>query len=67
MIESGENIDTQGNTIPYKANDIAAAAPYKWAGFTTQPEAQLGNKTYNVNVGKVLGGGSVINGMVYGK
>ncbi|KAJ4350390.1 uncharacterized protein N0V89_009011 [Didymosphaeria variabile] len=65
VIEAGENIDTQGNTIPYKANDIAAAAPLKWTGFTTQPEAQLGDKTYNVNVGKVLGGGSVINGMVY--
>lgn len=65
VIESGENIDTVGNTIPYKANDIAAAAPLKWTGFTTLPEAQLGNKTFNVNVGKVLGGGSVINGMVY--
>ncbi|KAF1969999.1 choline dehydrogenase-like protein [Bimuria novae-zelandiae CBS 107.79] len=65
VIESGENIDTVGNTIPYKANDIPAAAPLKWTGFTTQPEAELGNKTFNVNVGKVLGGGSVINGMVY--
>jgi choline dehydrogenase-like flavoprotein len=65
VIEAGENIDTPGNMIPYKANDIPAAQPLKWPGLVSQPEAQLGGKTWNVNVGRVLGGGSVINGMVY--
>lgn len=64
MLEAGDNVDIPGNMIPYKANDLTVSAPYKW-NFTTQPEPELNNKTYGANVGKVLGGGSVINGMVY--
>jgi len=64
VIEAGDNVDIPGNMIPYKANDLTVSAPYKW-GFTTQPEPELGNKTFGANVAKVLGGGSVINGMVY--
>ncbi|KAF1952474.1 choline dehydrogenase-like protein [Byssothecium circinans] len=64
VIEGGDNVDIPGNMIPYKANDLTVSAPYKW-NFTTQPEPELGNKTFGANVAKVLGGGSVINGMVY--
>ncbi|CAI6258330.1 unnamed protein product [Periconia digitata] len=64
VIEAGDNVDIPGNMIPYKANDLTVSAPYKW-NFTTQPEPELNNKTFGANVAKVLGGGSVINGMIY--
>jgi choline dehydrogenase-like flavoprotein len=51
--------------IPYKANDLTASAGLLWNGIKSSPEPALGNATYDVLVAKVLGGGSVINGMVY--
>tara|TARA_R110002003_G_scaffold1868_9_gene23642 strand:- start:5280 stop:6917 length:1638 start_codon:yes stop_codon:yes gene_type:complete len=51
--------------IPYKANDFTASAGLLWNGITSKPEPGLGNGTFSVLVAKVLGGGSVINGMVY--
>jgi choline dehydrogenase-like flavoprotein len=51
--------------IPYKANDLTASAGLLWNGINSKPEPGLGNASYPVLVAKVLGGGSVINGMVY--
>jgi choline dehydrogenase-like flavoprotein len=51
--------------IPYKANDFSASAGLLWDGITSRPEPGLGGASYQVLVAKVLGGGSVINGMVY--
>lgn len=51
--------------IPYKANDLTSAVGLLWDGLKSLPEPGLGNSTYDVLVAKVLGGGSVINGMVY--
>ena len=65
VIESGESVDNDGTMIPYKANDFGASAGLVWNGLTSQPEPALGNSTYQVLVAKVLGGGSVINGMIY--
>ncbi|KAJ4357100.1 hypothetical protein N0V95_002756 [Ascochyta clinopodiicola] len=65
VIESGESVDSPGNMIPYKANDLTSANGLMWDGLTSLPEPGLGNSTYNVLVAKVLGGGSVVNGMVY--
>ncbi|USW57851.1 Putative glucose-methanol-choline oxidoreductase, FAD/NAD(P)-binding domain superfamily [Septoria linicola] len=65
VIESGESVDNDGTMIPYKANDLTASAGLLWDGITSLPEPGLGNASYNVLVAKVLGGGSVINGMVY--
>ena len=36
-----------------------------WENYTSQPEPQLGNRTTYANVAQVLGGGSIVNGMVY--
>jgi choline dehydrogenase-like flavoprotein len=36
-----------------------------WDGINSTPEPGLGNSSFQVVVAKVLGGGSVINGMVY--
>jgi choline dehydrogenase-like flavoprotein len=65
IIEAGDNVDTDATKIPYKANDLTAAAGLLWDGITSTPEPGLGNASYSVLVAKVLGGGSVINGMVY--
>jgi choline dehydrogenase-like flavoprotein len=65
VIEGGDSVDTDGTKIPYLANDLSASAGLIWNGLKTLPEPALGNTTYDVYVAKVLGGGSVINGMVY--
>jgi choline dehydrogenase-like flavoprotein len=65
VIESGESVDNDGTMIPYKANDFTASAGLLWNGITSKPEPALGNGSFPVLVAKVLGGGSVINGMVY--
>ncbi|KAF1936568.1 choline dehydrogenase-like protein [Clathrospora elynae] len=65
VIESGDNVDTDATKIPYKANDLNSAAGLIWEGINSMPERGLGNGSFPVLVAKVLGGGSVINGMVY--
>jgi choline dehydrogenase-like flavoprotein len=65
VIESGESVDNDDTMIPYKANDLTASAGLLWNGINSKPEPGLGNASYPVLVAKVLGGGSVINGMVY--
>jgi choline dehydrogenase-like flavoprotein len=65
VIESGESVDNDATKIPYKANDFGASAGLIWDGLKSQPEPGMGNSSYAVLVAKVLGGGSVINGMVY--
>lgn len=65
VIESGEFVDNDQTKIPYKANDFAGSASLLWNGINSKPEPGLGGASYPVAVAKVLGGGSVINGMVY--
>ncbi|KAH6643611.1 choline dehydrogenase-like protein [Boeremia exigua] len=65
VIEAGNNVDTDATKIPYKANDLTAANGLMWDGINSSAEPGLGNNSYPVIVAKVLGGGSVINGMVY--
>jgi choline dehydrogenase-like flavoprotein len=36
-----------------------------WNDYVCEPEAELGNKVWNTRVARVLGGGSVVNGMMY--
>jgi choline dehydrogenase-like flavoprotein len=36
-----------------------------WDNYISEPEPALENKTWSTAVAKVLGGGSVINGMMY--
>ncbi|KAI2480114.1 Choline dehydrogenase [Pyrenophora tritici-repentis] len=65
VIEAGDNVDTDGTRIPYKANDLTAAAGLYWDGIKSLPEPAIGNGSFDVFVAKVLGGGSVVNGMIY--
>lgn len=34
-------------------------------GYTSQPEPYIANKTFPTRAGRVLGGGSIVNGMLY--
>ncbi|UPX19999.1 uncharacterized protein EKO05_0010246 [Ascochyta rabiei] len=65
VIESGESVDNDQTMVPYKANDFAGSASLLWEGINSNQEPGLGNTSYPVVVAKVLGGGSVVNGMVY--
>jgi choline dehydrogenase len=40
-------------------------APYLWLPLNSVPQAALNNQTFNVPIGRVVGGGSVVNGMVF--
>ena len=50
--------------MPYGAT-YALNTSLLWTDYVCQPEAELRNKTWNTRVGRVLGGGSVVNGMMY--
>lgn len=65
VIEAGDVVNTDATTIPYKANDLTSANGLTWEGIQSQAEPGLGNNRFPVIVAKVLGGGSVINGMIY--
>jgi hypothetical protein len=65
VIEAGDWVDSDGDTIPFAANNITINRGLKWHDVTSQPKTQLGSKTYSANVAKALGGGSAINGMIY--
>ncbi|GJC78273.1 dehydrogenase xptC [Colletotrichum liriopes] len=39
--------------------------PYLWLGLTSAPQAALNNREFSVPAGRVVGGGSVVNGMVF--
>jgi choline dehydrogenase-like flavoprotein len=50
--------------MPYGAT-YALNTSLLWSNYVSEPEPALNNKTWNVRVAEVLGGGSVVNGMVY--
>ncbi|KAL5611843.1 hypothetical protein BROUX41_000583 [Berkeleyomyces rouxiae] len=47
--------------IPGNYNPV----PYMWLPLESMPQVALNNKTFTAPVGRVVGGGSVINAMVY--
>ena len=49
--------------MPYGAT-LALNETLLW-GYKSEPEPALGNTQWNVRVAKILGGGSLVNGMVY--
>jgi len=64
VIEAGGADDNPNIRLPYAAS-YAVNTSLTWSGYVSQPEPYLGNKTWNTRVAKVLGGGSIINGMMY--
>lgn len=62
MIENGY-IDSSSTTlIPNAANNVNTANMYD---IQSAPDPNLGNATFMVGVGNVVGGGSIVNGMMF--
>ncbi|KAF2265372.1 alcohol oxidase [Lojkania enalia] len=64
VIEAGGADDNFQQRLPYGAAS-ALNTSLLWSGYVSDPEPYLGNKTWNVRVAQVLGGGSIVNGMMY--
>ncbi|KAH8702742.1 GMC oxidoreductase-domain-containing protein, partial [Phaeosphaeriaceae sp. PMI808] len=64
VIESGAAYDNPTIRLPF-----GAASPLNetllWRNYTSDPEPNLGNRTWNTRVAQILGGGSCVNGMLY--
>ena len=64
VIEAGGAYDNPNIRLPYGAT-YALNTSLLWTDYVCQPEPALNNKTWNTRVAQVLGGGSVVNGMMY--
>ncbi|KAF2851574.1 GMC oxidoreductase [Plenodomus tracheiphilus IPT5] len=64
VIEAGGAYDNPNIRLPYAAN-YPLNNSLLWSNYMSEPEPALGNKTWSVSVGQVLGGGSIVNGMMY--
>lgn len=64
VIESGAAYDNPNIRLPYAAS-YALNETLLWKNYTSDPEPELSNKTWNTRVAQILGGGSTVNGMVY--
>ena len=62
VIEHGYINDGPPTRVPYLANSNNLAVMW---GVTSAPQENLNNSTFPVLVASVVGGGSVVNGMVY--
>jgi choline dehydrogenase-like flavoprotein len=64
VIEAGRADDNPNIRMPYGAT-YGLNTTLLWADYVSQPEPALANKTWNTRVAQVLGGGSIVNGMMY--
>ncbi|KAF2997147.1 hypothetical protein E8E13_005189 [Curvularia kusanoi] len=64
VIEAGGAYDNPNIRLPFGAT-YALNTSLLWNNYVCQPEPALNNKTWNTRVAQVLGGGSVVNGMMY--
>jgi choline dehydrogenase-like flavoprotein len=64
VIEAGRGDNNPEIRIPYGAT-YPLNTSLLWTDYVSEPEPELGHKTWNTRVARVLGGGSVVNGMMY--
>lgn len=64
VVEAGLDDLPFQQILPYGAAS-ALNTSLLWPNYVSEPEPFLNNKTWNVRVAAVLGGGSVVNGMMY--
>jgi len=62
VIEAGP-FDKGENTVLVPGDFFPV--PYMWIPLLSVPQPGLNNRVFNAKIGKVVGGGSVINGMVF--
>lgn len=63
VVENGVVDDRPATSVPYFANINVD----NYYNIMSGPEPFMQNKTWTVNVGNVVGGGSVVNGMAWGR
>ncbi|KAH7413908.1 choline dehydrogenase [Phaeosphaeria sp. MPI-PUGE-AT-0046c] len=63
VVENGVIDDRPATSVPYYANINVD----NYYNIMSGPEPFMQNKTWTVNVGNVVGGGSVVNGMAWGR
>lgn len=62
VIETGPfDKDEDSVLIPGAFNPV----PYLWPDLISAPQTELNNRSFLVPAGRVVGGGSVVNGMVF--
>ncbi|ORY17207.1 hypothetical protein BCR34DRAFT_505986 [Clohesyomyces aquaticus] len=64
VVEAGRADDNPNIRMPYGAS-YPLNTTLLWPNYVSDPEPELAGKTWNVRVAQVLGGGSVVNGMMY--
>lgn len=64
VLERGAVVDTWASHVPLISSDFtgASAPAYKWQ---STPQAALGGRAVGMAAGKALGGGSIINALLY--
>jgi len=61
-------IDNSNTTLwPYYAQGLTIDAANAFGGLVSVPQLELGNRTFPLLVGSVVGGGSIINGMTFNR
>lgn len=64
LLEAGPKDRHLWLKLPVKFRDLMSGRYFNW-GYSSEPEPQLGNRRIDTPRGKVLGGSSSINGMIY--
>jgi len=64
VIEAGRADDNPNVRMPYGAT-YNLNISLLWDNYISEPEPELAGKTWDVRIAEVLGGGSIVNGMVY--
>ncbi|MBM3607423.1 MAG: choline dehydrogenase [Alphaproteobacteria bacterium] len=64
LLEAGPKDRHLWIKLPIKFRDLMSGKYFNW-GYSSEPEAQLENRRIDTPRGKVLGGSSSINGMIY--
>ena len=66
LIEAGKSDRHPWISLPLKFRDLMTVKRWNW-GYDTEPEPNLDNRSIYVPRGRVLGGSSSINGMIYSR
>ncbi|KAH7371225.1 hypothetical protein BKA66DRAFT_444182 [Pyrenochaeta sp. MPI-SDFR-AT-0127] len=64
VIEAGRADDNPNIRLPFGAT-YPLNTSLLWPNYVSDPEPELAGRTWNTRVAQVLGGGSIVNGMVY--
>ncbi|USP75147.1 hypothetical protein yc1106_02421 [Curvularia clavata] len=63
VIEAGAADDNPNIRMPYAASHPVNTS-HLW-GFKSEPEPEIGDRTFDAKAARVLGGGSIVNGLMY--